>query len=44
MPTWDEPASPKKDPVTDHSPITSDFPEIAGDIPDLPDIPDIPKL
>ena len=26
------------------APLTSDFPEIAGDIPDLPEIPDIPQL
>lgn len=38
-PVWDVP-----DPVMDTSIITSDFPEIQGDIPDLPDIPDIPKL
>ncbi len=32
------------DPITDTSVITSDFPEINGDIADLPDIPDIPKI
>lgn len=38
-PVWDVP-----DPVMDTSIITSDFPEINGEIPDLPDIPDIPKI
>ncbi len=38
-PVWDVP-----DPVMDTSIITSDFPEINGDIPDLPDIPDIPQI
>lgn len=32
------------DPITDTSVITTDFPEINGNIADLPDIPDIPKI
>lgn len=44
-PVWNAPdsnASP--DALTDTSTILSDFPEIAGDIPDLPELPDIPQI
>ncbi len=44
-PVWNVPDnSTKSEILTDTSSILSDFPEIAGDIPDLPDIPDIPQL
>ncbi|MDE5564866.1 MAG: hypothetical protein K2I93_06900, partial [Oscillospiraceae bacterium] len=44
-PVWNVPDSTTKpDVLTDTSSILSNFPEIAGDIPDLPDIPDIPQF
>lgn len=44
LPAWDIPDPVFPDPVTDTSVILSDFPEIAGEIPDLPEIPDIPTI